>query len=458
VTDAVPWLARMRSDIAGIAWPPVKAGPHAALAALLRQLEDTQWLDPAALAAAQFRQLRLLAAYCARHSDQFRARLRGAGLGPDDLGGPAGLARLPPLRRRDIQSAGDALFCETLPAGQAPAKASRTSGSTGEPVLIRRTAVNGMYWAALTLREHLWHRRDFRGRFSAVRAHVGAYREAASWGRPASLLFDTGPAQVMPIATDVAEQIARLRAFRPDNLLTYPNNLEALARACASDGVRFPGLRHVRTIGETLRPEVRALAEEVFGVPVADVYSSEEFGLVAIQCPQSGLYHVMAESVIVEVLNESGAPSGDGEIGELVITDLHNFATPLIRYAIADYAEPAGACPCGRGLPTLRRIVGRERNLVVVPDGRRYWPTFGFHRFRDIAPIQQYQLIQEAPDRIELRLVAERPLDAAQEDQLRAVIQENLKYPFALRFTYFDDRIPRAANGKFEDFICKVAQ
>ncbi len=448
---------RTRSNVAGIAWPPLRTGPAAALAALVRQLEDTQWLPSDEIAARQYRQLRIVAEHAARHSPRFGARMAAAKLTPADLATPDGLRQLPILRRRDIQSSGDTLFCREVPKSHLPLKECRTSGSTGEPVMVKRTGINVLFWAALTVRDHLWHRRDFGGRFAAVRAHVAAYREADSWGGPAAALFKTGPAQIIPISTDIKQQIALLTAFQPDNLLTYPNNLEALTRACARDGIRFPGLRHVRTIGETVSERLREDTRAAFGVPLEDIYSSEEFGVVAIQCPDSGLYHVMAESVIVEVLDGDGRPCGEGEIGALVITDLHNFATPLFRYRIADHAEVAGPCSCGRGLPTLKRFAGRTRNLIVTPDGRRYWPVFGFRKFRDIAPIQQYQVVQETVNLVEVRFVSETPVTPEQEAALRTLIQTSLEHPFEVKFTYFGGRIPRGTNGKFEEFISKVA-
>jgi phenylacetate-CoA ligase len=108
-------------------------------------------------------------------------------------------------------------------------------------------------------------------------------------------------------------------------------------------------------------------------------------------------------------------------------------------------------------LPTLRRIVGRERNLIVKPDGSRHWPMVGFARFREVAPVSQYQLIQESPLMIEVRLVCERPPTPAEEEALRDVILASLGFPFALRFSYFPDRIPPSASGKYEEFICRVA-
>jgi phenylacetate-CoA ligase len=265
-------------------------------------------------------------------------------------------------------------------------------------------------------------------------------------------MFATGPAHTMPIDRPPAQQLAWLRAVAPAYLLTYPTNLAALLDEVERQGVSVPGLRQVRTIGETLAPAVRQRAQSVLGVTVADTYSSQELGTMAIQCPHSGLYHVMAEGYLVEVLDPHGAPCGDGATGRLVVTDLHNFAMPLIRYDLGDYAEVGPACTCGRGLPTLRRIVGRERNMVTIR-GQRHWPLLGFHHFRAVAPIIQYQLVQSAPECLQFRHVSAAPLSAGQQRQLTAIVQQALGHPFEICFTAYEGSIPLPASGKFEEFV-----
>ncbi len=189
---------------------------------------------------------------------------------------------------------------------------------------------------------------------------------------------------------------------------------------------------------------------------MTDCYSSQEIGYLTLECPDAPLHHIMSEAVIVELLRDDGTPCGEGELGRVVVTDLHNFATPMIRYAIGDYAEAGPPCPCGRGLPTLKRIVGRERNLLRLADGRRHWPLVGGLNFRDVAPVSQYQVIQHSFEGVELRLVCERPLTAGEEADLIAMMLAALGHDFAIDLSYFEDRLPRGANGKFEEFICRI--
>lgn len=431
-------------------------GPEATLATAYALLDSTQWLSPSEIEAQQGRQLEAVVAYAARFSPQFSRRLNAAGVLPSEFNSKASLRRLPELSRRDLQNAGDSFYCTEVPEDHRPIGITQTSGSTGEPVTVRRTFINQLLWLASTLREHAWHSNDFTGRLSAIRANIPDYVESADWGPPASHLHATGKSQAIPIIWDIGRQFETLQRFGPNILVIYPNTLSALCDYVEQNARTLPELGMIKTVGETLPRALRTRAAELFRARVVDSYSSQELGVLAVQCPLSELYHVCAETHLVEILDTAGVPCKAGEIGRVVVTDLHNFASPLIRYAIGDYAEVAGTpCRCGRGLPSLARILGRERNLVLMPDGTRHWPLTGFARFLEIAPIHQYQFIQHTRTAIEVRLVLSTELSGTQETALTALIQSALGYPFELRYTFFPEWLP-APNGEFEEFVCKV--
>ena len=427
-----------------------------ALENLARQLEESQWWTSAKLAEAQAQQLKKLAEHAEKHSPLFRRRLAQSGLSARELTSVKSLFRLPVLHRRELQSAGNDAYCGEVPQNHLPVTETRTSGSTGEPVAVKKTALNNLFWHALTLREYFWHERDFSGRMTVIRPTVAACVMRETWGPPVDLLFKTGPLQAIPVTTDIAQMIASMLQFQPHELLVMPNILQGIVEHCEHYKSRFADLQRIKTVGETLSPELRARTEATLGIKITDSYSSQELGPIAVQCPNSELMHVMSESLVVEVLKENGEACRPREFGRVVVTDLHNFATPLVRYDIGDFAEVGGACPCRRGLATLRRVLGRERNLILMPDGTRHYPLVGFAKFRDVAPVVQYQLIQDGRETIEVRLVTERPLRAQEESALRSVIQRALGFPFELHFTYFKRQIPRQPSGKFEEFVCKI--
>lgn len=433
---------------------PIGADSPSGLARLCNSLEAAERLPLSALQLRQGEQLKSLVAHHARHTPSFMRRLKAAGITPDRLDTVEGLCRLPPLKRADIQTLGADFFSSDVPKHHQPVFQVSTSGSTGEPVTVRKSRINQLSLLANTMRDHRWFKRDFSGRMAQIRPQFGQIFETENWGIPVNQDHASGRALAIPITLDIHEQSERLRAFKPQLLVVYPNNLSALLTVWEAAGVAIEGLLHVKTMGETVSDSLRERLRHLTGLEIEDGYSSEEVGYIAIQCAEGGLYHLLSESVLVEVLNDDDTPCATGETGRVVVTDLHNYASPMIRYEIGDHAEVGGPCPCGRTLPTLRRIMGRTRNLVRYPDGRRNWPLVGFHNFPPSARIRRYQVAQTGLASLELRVVADQPLTPDMISALQRVVCDAMAYPFDVHVVQFDREIPSSTNGKMEEFIC----
>lgn len=449
--------ALFRSDTAGLLWPAAPGRAAADLLAQLYQLEQTQYFPEQLLRTRQLQQFAQLARHAGETSEFYRQRFDALGFAPAGPWTWERFAQLPLLSRRDLLTAADQIHSQRPPASHGPWHELQTSGSTGQVVAVRRTGANQLLWLALSMRDHLWHQRDFRQSLAVVRANVES-SEQQGWGAPVSLLHETGPCFTRPLSTDATELAQWLLEKEPRYLLTYPTYLASLVDYFESSGQRLQNLQQLRTIGETLHPALRTRCQAVLGVPIVDTYSAQEVGAIALQCPDSDLYHVHAESLVVEVLKDDGSACAPGETGRVVVTDLHNFATPLIRYELRDYATVGPVCACGRGLPTLTRVLGRQRNMVVLPNGQRHWPLVGLHHFREVAQILQYQLIQHDLEQVEMRLVVAEKLDAPGEMRLTKIVQNALGHAFQIRFSYFEAELPRTAGGKFEEFLSHVVQ
>jgi phenylacetate-CoA ligase len=440
------WL--FQSAASSVAWPALSA-PHAALKlALLHQLERSQWLPPERLRELQARQLGVLLRHAASHVPYYRDKWGGAP-------GVESFAELPLLARRDLQDSYDRLKADRIPAEHGAAGEVRTSGSTGAPVRVLNTQLSELFWNALTLRDHLWHRRDLSGKLAAIR-HAVTDARAAAWGKATDGVAHTGSAVGLGIQTDVDSQAAWLERESPDYLLTFPSNAAELARTCLRKGIALSALKEVRTMGEALDPATRDFCREAWNAPVTDLYSAEEVGYIALQCPVHEHYHVQSEHALVEVLDERGEPCRPGTTGRVVVTDLHNFAMPLIRYELGDLAEVGPPCPCGRSLPVLSRILGRVRNMLVAANGKRYFPTFGTRSMPGLEVLRQHQFVQKSFCLVEGRLVTAAPFSAEQERALREHVLSRLPTGFDVRFVYVDS-IPRSASGKFEDFVSELS-
>lgn len=434
-------------------------GQGLAIYGLLQQMDASQWWDAEQLAAGQLQQMRKLVAYAAGNSPFYREHLRGIDASNLSLDS---LRTIPLLTRAQLQQHNETIDCSVLPQGHGTVKESSTSGSTGFPVKLRTTALTSTVWNAINMREQLWHRRAFDGVSASIRWHADAIGlppngvEFEDWGLPASLFHKTGSGYFLNSSVSIGKQIVWLQKVQPDYLMTHPSNLRALLAQLRRDKATLSGLREVRTVGESISEELREEVAEQFDVKLVDLYSSEELGYMALQCPLENHYHVQSESVLLEVLRGDGSPCALGEPGKIVVSSLRNYATPLIRYEIGDYGELAGPCSCGRGLPVLKTIHGRVRNMLLHPDGSAHWPNFGFRKFMQVAPLKQFQMVQHSLTEIELRVVVEDRLTEEQEARIRAVLQANLGHPFEVNISYHP-ALERSASGKFEDFISKIS-
>jgi len=453
-------LFTIKNAVPGLHWPSIPGAEGASLLALLYQLEESQWQTPETLIDLQLKQATTLLAFARQTVPYYQKQLQQLRISPDKPVSLQQWQELPILTRQQVQEAGRAMISTNIPADHGKVASIQSSGSTGFALTAWQTEVAQTFYHALTLRNHLWHRRNFSKKFAAIRLSKplkpGESTDSASWGPATDMTVETGPAATLHINTDIKQQAAWLMEQQPAYLLSFPTNLHALAAFFLERGYTLPCLAQVIAYGEMLDPETRLLCREAWQVEVKDMYSANEVGYMALQCPDHEHYHVMAENVMLEIVDEMGRPCLPGELGRVVVTTLHNFAMPLIRYAIGDYGTLGEPCPCGRGLPVLEKVVGRQRNLLTLPDGSRRWPLF-LSAWSGIAAIRQVQLIQESLQEVTARLVVARPLPPEEEKEFIAAIQQCLGYPFAMQLEYVE-KIERLPSAKLEDFISKVGQ
>ena len=216
-------------------------------------------------------------------------------------------------------------------------------------------------------------------------------------------------------------------------LVTTPALALRLAELTLAGGPRPAGLEQIITFGETVTPEIRVRVRAAFGARVIDRYSCEEIGWIAFQCPaHEQRHHTLSASVLVEILDEAGQPCPPGQAGRVVLTALQGLAMPLIRYEIGDYAEWAPqqhVCSCGRTLPVIGALHGRERSFIRMPDGTLRLARLTGEYWRGIAPVRDYRVVQYQDGQIEAFVEAERTLGPEELDALRAMLGKVLGHP-----------------------------
>ncbi|MFN8545282.1 MAG: glycosyltransferase [Candidatus Binatia bacterium] len=423
----------------------------------LEELRQTQWLPRAELEQLQLRRLRRLLHHAYDHVAYYRERFDAAGLRPDDVRTLDDLRRLPVLRKQDLR---ENLYFDLLSDNHDKRWIAKvaTSGSTGEPLVlfVDRFQLD-MRWAN-TSRNVEWTGYRFPDRQVRLwHSTIGLKSVEAFKERLDALLSRRRFFSVFALDEEaLRDYVEYVRRHRPTLLDGYAEAFNVVAHLLASqptDGLRAGA---IISSAQTLSPETRALIERQFGCRVYDKYGAREFSGIAHQCEQSHGYHVNAESYIVEVVRD-GRPAADGEVGEVYVTDLNNRCVPLIRYALGDLAVATRReCPCGRGLPMIERIVGRLQAVVLGTNGRYLPATYFAHFFKEYEyAVLRYQVVQEARDRLTVRIVGKSRFTRETEEDLRRELGRVLGEDMTIGFE-FVDAIPLGRTGKAQTCICRI--
>jgi phenylacetate-CoA ligase len=418
-------------------------------------LAQTMIMPAEHIAAYQHRLMEPLLRHARETTPFYRDRLQAV-MRPDGTIEFDRWAEIPPFTRTMAQAAGSGLFAATLPTGTERGVEGQTSGSTGIPLRHRRSSLADLASRCHTQRDYDWYGMDMNATMADIheawngRADYPEGRGGGKWN-----IRGDGELIVLDVRTNVEQQIDWLRRRKPRYLMTYPSLLRALAEHVIEAGNIAISFDLVFTVGEILSPDVRARAQRAFGARVLDRYGATEAGHLATECPDCGQYHVSAESALVEVLREDGSSASPGETGRVVVTPFYNFAMPLIRYEIGDFAEVGMSGACLRTLPSLRRVLGRERNMFLLPDGGRVWPDTRTIEMQKFLGFQQIQVVQIAPAEIEVRYVSDgsgrQPDQTGLQDYFRSVLHPELQvHAIAV------DAIARLPSGKFEDYVSLV--
>jgi phenylacetate-CoA ligase len=382
-----------------------------------RRLAELQWRSPEELETRALSRLRALLEHAARHVPHYRELLARAGLDWRDIASIADLARVPISVKVELRAGFPALTtAENIPESRR--QRMMTSGSTGLPFefywdrsTLPLLGATERFWLAWS-RIAVWHTKI------VIASPSHFYREITPvrrWRRLVDRIVVGEHSESLP-----ADQLttARFRSLvervtrrGPYFVRGYPGSLASLAARLTEEGrplASYP--RVVVTLAETLTPVNAENLRTVFRCRVVNHYSAWEVPQIAHSCPDNpGVLHVNAERVIVRIVRPDGTDAPPGETGRVVVTDLANYVMPFINYSAGDRAIAGGRCPCGRGLPTLARLEGRDSEMIRTPEGREISAgalgqllTFVV----GIIPyVWEYQAVQTGPRVVALRVV-----------------------------------------------------
>jgi phenylacetate-CoA ligase len=381
-----------------------------------------------------------------------------SGVRPDDVKSVADLNRLPIIRREELQENSGRIISSEFDSNRL--NVVSTSGSSGKPLITYLTKREDEFRKAKLLRPHIVCGQKPWDRWVLIEPT----RHIKRLGRLQRVLGFYAPVFVS-IFDDVARQASSVEELDPEVLDGYSNSLFILAEEVERRSIKTIRPRFIMGGAELIDGASRRFVERVFDAPFFDQYASEELQMIAWQCPEKEEYHIDADSIVMQFVDEEGEEVAAGERGELVCTSLFNYAMPFVRYALGDFGVPSeqASCACGRSFPLMKVIEGRKDSMIVLPSGRRVPAlVFGwimeFYRF--YRNIYQYRIVQKRVDH--LRVFIKKKNGSADEREMELELVRHMKKMLDLSEfevtveVEFVDEIPLDKSGKLRKVVSEL--
>ncbi|HZG13881.1 MAG TPA: AMP-binding protein [Candidatus Bathyarchaeia archaeon] len=431
-------------------WPLMEKWKGNRTRKYMRELQDAQKLTSEQLAKRQTEKLLNLLQHA---TSQIPAYQSFRNEFSEDFSQPAErLRQLPVLTKKSFRETSDRYLApDVLPATLIP---NRTGGSTGEPTrfyLDRATVerYEAARWLGLS-----WH-------------NIGIGDPCVMiWGNPLELNQQQSRAfrwkerflknRLLLSAYELRESqvpayLRLIRSFSPSYLYGYASALHLFAELILQKKETLGvSLKAVVSTAERLHPFQRESMEKAFGAPVVNEYGARDGGIIAYECP-AGRMHAFTDNCYMEVVDPvTKEPVPPGMPGLLLVTDLHNYVMPRLRYELGDIVQlSTEPCSCGIAYPVLDQIDGREDDMFLSSHGHYVHGHYFNHIMRNLESFYTFQLIQHAPKHVSLKLVKHPDkYDPAEEEMFLASIRKALGDDVKIEVAHVD-QIPPSASGKF---------
>lgn len=392
---------------------------------VLKDLEESQWLSQADFDKRQSEHLQRLVKHAVENSAYYAGVFASSGLKANDIKTPSDLQSLPFLDKAVIREHTATIATRSLDE----LSVNRTGGSSGEPLIFYTSSERVSHDIAARMRANRWFDVDI------------GNKELVVWGAPHELnsqdkiklvrdtLFRSKLISAFNMKDDeLKDQIANMQAYQPDMIFAYPSAIFNIANYCLSHAIdlHIPTLKAIFVTSEMLFDDQRKIIEKVFSAPVVNEYGGRDGGFIARECPQ-GNFHINADDIIVEIVDEQGKVLPNGEAGEVVVTHLQSFGFPFLRYKMGDIASISDeTCACGRRLPLIKQLEGRLNDFLIGIDNRKVHPNVANYIIRLNANIIQYKVVQAATKALQVSVVAQVTLDDAAKDKIISDFSDRL--------------------------------
>lgn len=422
---------------------------------LFNLLEKSQYYSLDQLNEYQNEKLRDIIAHAYESVPYYNKLFKNMNLVPEDIKTKKDLYKLPIMTKKDITSNFNDLISNKHRRQEL--KVGHTSGTTGSPLGILwdrnvEIAANAILW-----RHRRWAGFEFGDRYATllgrviVPLHKNKYpfhRKNLPWNQYLFSSFHLNEDNIKYYFDTFDKHNIRF-------LEAYPSTAFILAEYLKKHDL-FYNMKAIVTSSETLLPLQREVIEERFKCKVFDYYGMAERVMFSGECEAHSGHHIDMEFGITEILDDHNNGIPDGNSGRLVLTGLHNYGMPLIRYDIGDVsAFKIGKCSCGRKLVLLENIATKAEDIVVTKEGRLISSSILTHPFKPLHNIEKSQILQEDYEHLVIKIVKKPGYTDDDTKQLCEGIQKRIGQQINISVEFVSD-IPRGANGKYRWVISKV--
>lgn len=413
-----------------------------------RDLERAQWSTPTAIEAMQTSRLNKVLEAAISRSPFYREHLGPAWASVGPLRRPADLGHFPLVDRSDIVA--HVLDMLTAPPSDRGVVRGATGGTSGTPMPFYTDADYRIHLRLLCARLY---RTLGRQNFTPTVLLAGSPIDSAAWMSAMTRVTNLARRTTVIPAFDISVArlpgiIADLRRKRPPVVMGYASTMEIIARYCLSVEARVE-LPVVVPLAELVTAVHRQLFAEAFGAETFEVYGAREATGIAVECRAHEGLHIQEDGYVVEILRGAD-PAPPGEVGEIVLTDLHNTLMPLVRYRIGDVGvRLPDPCSCGRGFALMKVTHGRVLDMIVAPGGALVPGEYFPHLFKEVErDVEAFQVHQPVTDRLDITMVVRAGARPDLDQYLTERIAAKVGPEVTLTFRRVDEIAPEASGKR----------
>jgi len=421
----------------------------------LKEAEQVLSLSSEEVREKQWEKLKVLLEHAYEQVPYYRQLWDGLGLPPSKINSLDDFSKLPILTKDIVRQEYDNLIAANY---RGKSKTKSTGGSTGQPFSYEYTYESHKKREAIAMRGY-----GMAGAGLGVKTwqlwgqdliHPGWFKSTKN--KMFHRFYNRKIANSFAMSTEnLQSYVDDYNKFRPSAIVSYTSPLVQLAEFIINNKLTVHRPDTILTGAEPLYEFQREIIEKAFQAQVHNTYGCREVMLIASECDEQNGLHINSDHLVVEVINSTGMPVIE-ETGQIIVTDLSNYAMPLIRYENGDQAILADETSDNLfPFPKLRSLEGRKLDVIKTPDGRLLPGEFFPHLLKDFVGIRKFQIVQKKLNELNIAIVKSHSFGKSEEESILGIIKNHVGDEVEVIISY-PNEIPLTKSGKFRVTISEL--